>query len=293
MNKSSVSCTQRSAYSQIVYGVLERRTWTHNQIMHGETDWRFKVHQNTELRTELMVSQWNSSGISSQDSPHCSSSTKVQQSLSSLSVTPEKFTGRIKFMSMFNDISCWSRDNEEEFGSNAQLVSLYAKRFGAGQWSFLGSGYTISEDSPKGEWDRIAEQMMLTFAESKHIILRTTSPLSRGVLKSKGGAKLSIHYCADPGTHLFPFISSVFTEQSKICVKNTKLFTIERRDLFWKDNPTHCSCQVWWRQTYFWLMIMHKQKIYCGDLENELKSYHDTIEWVNSVLYWCRIPDCC
>ena len=31
-------------------------------------------------------------------------------------------------------------------------------------------------------------------------VIRSTSPLSRGVLKSKGGGKLSIHYCADPGT---------------------------------------------------------------------------------------------
>ena len=30
----------------------------------------------TELWTTLMVSHWNSSGISSQDSPHCSSATK-------------------------------------------------------------------------------------------------------------------------------------------------------------------------------------------------------------------------
>ena len=42
--------------------------------------------------------------------------------------------------------------------------------------------------------------MILTFAESKHPIFRSTSPLSRGVLKSNGGGKLSIHYCADPGT---------------------------------------------------------------------------------------------
>ena len=41
---------------------------------------------------------------------------------------------------------------------------------------------------------------MLTFAESTHPVFRSTSPLSRGVLKSKGGGKLSIHYCADPGT---------------------------------------------------------------------------------------------
>ena len=60
--------------------------------------------------------------------------------------------------------------------------------------------YSTSEDSAQGEWDRIAEQMMLTFAESQHPVFRSTSPSSRGVLKSKGGGKLSIHYCADPGT---------------------------------------------------------------------------------------------
>ena len=36
----------------------------------------FESYQNTEIWTEFMVSQWNSSGISSQDSPHCSSATK-------------------------------------------------------------------------------------------------------------------------------------------------------------------------------------------------------------------------
>ena len=101
-------------------------------------------------------------------------------------------------MSMFNDISCGSRDNEKECESNANLVSLYAKRFGTGQWSFLGLGsekkwYSISEDSPQGEWDNMAERMMLEFAESGHPIFRATSPLSRGQFKSKGGGKLSIH----------------------------------------------------------------------------------------------------
>ena len=61
----------------------------------------------------------------------------VQELLSRLSVTPEKFTGRINFMSMFNDISWGSKDNEKECESIAQLVSLFAKRFGKGQWSSL------------------------------------------------------------------------------------------------------------------------------------------------------------
>ena len=38
---------------------------------------------------------------------------------------------------------------------------------------------------------------MLTFADSGHPVFHATSPLSRGTLKSKGGGKLSIHYCAD------------------------------------------------------------------------------------------------
>ena len=39
---------------------------------------------------------------------------KVQELLLRLSVTPEKFTGRIIFMPMFNDISWGSKDNEKE-----------------------------------------------------------------------------------------------------------------------------------------------------------------------------------
>ena len=58
--------------------------------------------------------------------------------------------------------------------SNAQLVSLCARRFGTGHWSFLGlvsekkNWYSISADSPQGEWDRMAEKMMLEFEESGH-----------------------------------------------------------------------------------------------------------------------------
>ena len=80
-------------------------------------------------------------------------------------------------MSMFNEISCGTKDNGEECLVNAKLVSLCAGRFGTGQWSFLGPGsekkwYSISADSPQGEWDRIAEKMMLEFGESRHPVFR-------------------------------------------------------------------------------------------------------------------------
>ena len=42
--------------------------------------------------------------------------------------------------------------------------------------------------------------MLLEFAESEHPTFRATTPLSRGILKSKGRGKLSIHFAADVDT---------------------------------------------------------------------------------------------
>ena len=104
-------------------------------------------------------------------------------------------------MSMFNDISCDRKGNKEERVANARVVKVLAKKFGIGQWSFIGPGseknrYSMEEDSPQGIWDKLAEKMLIEFAESGCPIFRATSPLSRGQLKSKGHGKLSIHFAA-------------------------------------------------------------------------------------------------
>ena len=218
MNKSSVFSAQKATYFQILYCVLVRYTRTPNQTLHGDKDW--SGSQSTqEYRTldridgEPMEFEWNiSPGFNTLQ--FC---IKVQEFMSKMSGKPEEFTRRIIFMSMFNDISLGSKDNKIECESNDQLVSLFAKRFGARQWSFLGPGsekkwYSISEDSPQGEWDKMAENMMVTFAESGHPVFRATSPLSRGQIKSKGGGKLSIHYCADRDT-----ITTVFRTINYFC----------------------------------------------------------------------------
>ena len=93
-------------------------------------------------------------------------------------------------MSIFNDISYGTKDNEKECLANARLVSLYARRLAKGQWSFIGPGsekkwYSIKEDSPQGIWDNLAEKMLLEFAESGCPIFRATTPLSRGQLNLK------------------------------------------------------------------------------------------------------------
>ena len=134
---------------------------------------------------------------------------KVTDLLSKLGETPETFTGRILFMSMFNDISSDKKVNEEECLANAKVVSIYAKNFGKGQWSFIGPGsekkwYSMEENSPQGIWDHIAEKMV-EFAESGCPIFRATTPLSRCKLKSKGHGKLSIHFTAD-----YPTIETVY-----------------------------------------------------------------------------------
>ena len=105
---------------------------------------------------------------------------KINNLLSSLGQTPENFTGRILFMSMFNDISCDGKDNKEQCLKDADFVKTFAGRFGIGQWSFIGSGsekkWYPSENSPQGAWDHIADEMLLEFAESGHPIFRVKTP---------------------------------------------------------------------------------------------------------------------
>ena len=65
--------------------------------------------------------------------------------------------------------------------------------------------YSGEENSPQGAWDHIADEMLWEFAESGHPIFRATTPLSKGILKSKGHGKLSIHFTAD-----YPTFETVF-----------------------------------------------------------------------------------
>ena len=62
---------------------------------------------------------------------------KINDLLSDLGQTPETFTGRILFMSMFNDISCDRKGNKEECLANAGVVKVLARKFGVGQCGHL------------------------------------------------------------------------------------------------------------------------------------------------------------
>ena len=166
---------------------------------------------------------------------------KVNDLLSDLGETPETIRGRILFMSMFNDISCDRKGNKDECLANAGVVKVLAKRFGVGQWSFIGPGSEkkcySAENSPQGAWDHIADEMLLEFAESGHPTFHVTTPLSRCILKSKGHGNCQytslqiIQQLKQIFASLFLPISSVSTEQWRLCVKKLKLIKMDQGKL--------------------------------------------------------------
>ena len=92
-------------------------------------------------------------------------------------------------MSMYNDIDWRKRGNRENCIANGHRVTACARRFTRGHWSFLGPGsekkwYGTHVSKPDGEWDKTAEDMMLNFAESGHLIFRASSALESGDMKN-------------------------------------------------------------------------------------------------------------
>ena len=130
---------------------------------------------------------------------------KVKDLLSRLGETPENFTGRILFMSMFNHMSCGTKTMNKNVWHTLESYLCMQESLVQDKWSFIGPGsekkwYSIKEDSPQGIWDNIAEKMLVEFAESECPIFRATTPLYRGQLRSKGHGKLSIHFAATQET---------------------------------------------------------------------------------------------
>ena len=110
--------------------------------------------------------------------------------------------------------------------------------------------------------------MILTLAESGHPVFRATSPLSRGQLKSKGGGKLSVHYCADQET-----ITTVF--RTLTCVNQLSLYGAvadiceEYESCHDRTGKPVVGGQS--RSSFVPSVI----KIFLQGMENELKSYHN------------------
>ena len=121
-------------------------------------------------------------------------------------------------MSMFNDIFCEKKGNKDECLANARVVKVLTKKFGIGQWSFIGP---VQRRSGL-QWKRIvhkelgiisAERCCWNSLKADVQLSVQTTPLSTCKLKSKGHGKLSIHYVADQATIESMFRKIVFANQ--------------------------------------------------------------------------------
>ena len=115
---------------------------------------------------------------------------QIQQMTGELQCEPENFTGRIIFMSMFNDIAWDSIGNDETCENNSKTNKQCARRFHRGHWSFLGLGsekkcYGTYDVKPDGSCNRTAEKMLQHFADIEHPVLRGSSALERKFKKQR------------------------------------------------------------------------------------------------------------
>ena len=166
---------------------------------------------------------------------------KINDLLSDLGQTPETFTGRILFMSMFNDISCDRKGNQEECLANAGVVKVLAKKLGIGQWSFIGPGsekkWYSAENSPQGAWDNTAENVI--GIRRKRTSYLPWQRLHCPEVFSKAKDVESCRYTSPQMNSqliqlfelFFLSISSVSTEQWQLYVKNLRTIKMDRGNL--------------------------------------------------------------
>ena len=193
--QSSSSRLPKSMSSPILYSVLEKCETILLNSWKSEIQW----YSDNDYFSELMENLWNSSWKIFPGFTTVGILNQIQQMMGELQCAPENFTGRIIFMSMFNDIVCDAKGNDEICANNSETTEQYAQRFSRGHWSFLGPGsekkrYGSDDGKPDGSWDRTAEKMLLNFAGSGHPIFRGTSALERGQLRSKGGGMTTIYF---------------------------------------------------------------------------------------------------
>ena len=96
------------------------------------------------------------------------------------------------------------------------------RRFGIGQWSFIGPGSekkwsSGEENNPQGISDQIADEMLLEFEKGDILFSVQQLHCPKKNLKSRGHGKLSIHYCADQITIETIFRIIVFANQLSLC----------------------------------------------------------------------------
>ena len=154
------------------------------------------------------------------------------------------------------------------------------------------------KEGPQGEWDKIAEKMMLTFAESGQPVFRATTPLPRGQLKSKGHGKLSIHFVADQATIDTMFRTIVFANQLSLYGAAANMCEEYESCHDRKGGPVvkgQSSPSFVPRVIKTNVLVDNDDRVHKDLL---LQRYGERIEksstiQIEQILHGCRIPECC
>ena len=120
---------------------------------------------------------------------------------------------------------------------------MYENRFSPSKMVIPRTWTRTHEYRPQGEWDRVAEPMMVEFSESGHPVFRSMSPLSRG--RSKAKLVENCQYTSVPmGIRLKLFLEQIFllirsvdTEVSELC-EEYKACHVRTGRLCWQNSLT-------------------------------------------------------
>ena len=138
---------------------------------------------------------------------------EIQQMMTEPKCEPEKFTGRIIFMSMFNDTVWDAKGNNEVCVNNSKTIKNYARRFPRGPWSFPG---------PRSS--RWISYIHHTSAFKQHCHVGNTAQQCRfGLFQDSDFAGDLEDSKSTSGGHLCIFGSRTFVPISWMCKKQTSV----------------------------------------------------------------------
>ena len=107
---------------------------------------------------------------------------QIQQMMGESQCEPENFTGRIIFMSMFNDFVWDAGGNDELCENNSKTIIKSMLKY------FLAViGLSWDDGKPHGSWNRTAVKMLQSFAGSGHPIPNCHLRQSAQSLRSSSG----------------------------------------------------------------------------------------------------------
>ena len=168
--------------------VCGRNQFKSRQIMEGE-EWLRQDKELDRIDGEPMEFEWKFfPGFTT-----LQILAEIQNMMTEIKCEPEQFQGRIIFMSVLQE----KKETEKPVLRTLLLLQIMLEKFAHGQWSLLGSEkkwYGTHVYKPNGQWDDVADVVMINFCECGHLVFRGSSAFERGDLKSKGKGHMSIHF---------------------------------------------------------------------------------------------------